>query len=56
MAATKNFFQNEKILSLAKVIEFLNRENPYNYIVHANFINNSPKINFKIDLLLQFLR
>ena len=30
---TKNFFQNGKILFLAKVIAFSNRENTYNYIV-----------------------
>ena len=49
MAATGNFFRNEKILFIAKIIEFLNRENTDNYIVRANFIHDSPKINFKIS-------
>ena len=31
MAATMNFFRNEKILFLAKGIEFSNRENTYNF-------------------------
>ena len=60
MAATKNFFRNEKILFLAKVIEFSNRENTYNYknnyIARANFNHDSPKMNFRIYLLLQCLK
>ena len=50
------FFGMKKILFLAKVIEFSNRENTYNYIAPANFNRDSPKINFKIYLLLHFLR
>ena len=41
---------------LAKVIEFSNCKNTYNYIVRANLNPDSPKINFKIYLLPQFLR
>ena len=52
MAATRN----EKILLLAKVIEFSNREDTYNYIVHVNFNCDLPNINFKIYLLQGFLR
>ena len=55
-AATRNFFRNEKILFLAKVIALSNFENKYNYIVRANFDRDSPKINYKIYLLLQFLK
>ena len=37
MAATRIFFGMKKILFLAKVIEFSNRENTYNYIARTNF-------------------
>ena len=37
MAATGNFLRIEKILFLAKVIEFSNCESTHNYIVRANF-------------------
>ena len=52
----QELFQNEKLLFLAKVIEFSNRENTYNYIAHANFNRDSPKIYLKNYLLLHFLR
>ena len=48
MSATSNFFRNGKLLFLAEVIAFLNRENTYIYIARANFNRDSPKINFKI--------
>ena len=54
MAATRNFFKNEKILFLAKVIEFSNHEYTNNYIVRANFNHDFPKINFKFYLILFF--
>ena len=44
MAATRTSIRNEKILLLAKVIEFSNLENKHNYIVHVNFNRDSPKI------------
>ena len=47
--ATRNFFQNEKLLFLAKVIKFSDHENTYNYIARAN-------INFKIYIFLMVLR
>ena len=56
MAATRNFFRYEKILFLAKVIEFLNRENTYNYIMRANFNRDFPIFSVKSLLLLQFLK
>ena len=56
MAATSNVFRNEKILFLAKIIAFWNLENTHNYIAGAYFNRDSPKINLKIYLLLQFLR
>ena len=51
MTATRNFFQNVKILLLAEKIE-----NTYNYITHANFNRDSPKISSTFKLLLKFLR
>ena len=54
MAVTRNFFRNGKILFLAKVIEFSNHENTYNYIARTNFNRDSPKINFINYLLLPF--
>ena len=54
ISATMNVFQNGKILFPANDIAFSNRENTYNYIALANFNCDSPKINFKIYLLLQF--
>ena len=56
MTATRNFTRTEKILFLARVIEFSNPKNTCNYIAHANFNRDFPKINFKIYLLLEFLR
>ena len=56
MPATRNFLQNEEILFLAKVITISNPKNTYNYIARMNFNRDSPKINFKIYLLLQILR
>ena len=41
----QKLFWNGKILFLAKVIEFLIRENTYNYIASANFNRVSPIIN-----------
>ena len=55
MPDINNFFLNEKILFLARVIAFLNLKNTYNYIVHANFNRDFLKMNFKIYLLMQFL-
>ena len=43
-----HFFQNKKILFLAKVNTFSNLENTYNNIGHTNFYPDSPKNNFKI--------
>ena len=54
--SNRNFFRNEKILFLAKIIAFLNLKNTYNYIAHANFNRDSPKMIFKIYLLSRFLR
>ena len=56
MSANRNFFQNGKILFLAKVITLSNLENTYIYVAHANFNSDSPKIDLKIYLLLHFLR
>ena len=50
MSGIGNVFQNGKILFLAKVNAFSNREHTYNYIAHANFNCDSPKLNFKIYL------
>ena len=49
MPATRKFVRNEKILFLAEVIEFSNRENTYNYIAHTNLNQNYPKIIFEIQ-------
>ena len=49
-----NIFRNEKILFLPEVVAFWNLENTYNYIARVNFYRDSPKINFKIYLHLQF--
>ena len=54
MAATMNFFRYE-IKILAKVIEFRNRENTYNYTAHANFYRDFPTIFFS-SYILQFLK
>ena len=48
----QKLFRNGKILFLAKVIEFSNRENTYNYIACAKFNRDYPKINFEIYLLI----
>ena len=55
MPATRNFFQNGKMLFLTKVIAFSNRANTYNYIAfaHANFNRDSPKINIFRDIYLK---
>ena len=37
MPPTRNFFQNEKIFSLANIIEFSNLKNAYYYTTRANF-------------------
>ena len=50
------FFRNGKMLFLAKVIEFSNYENTYNYTARANFNRDLEKSTLKIYLLLQFLR
>ena len=54
----EHFFGMKKYCSqiLSKVIEFSNCENTSNYTVDANLNRDFPKINFKIYLLLQFLR
>ena len=56
MSGNRNFFQNGKILFLAKVIALSNLENTYIYVARANFNRDSPKIDLKIYLLLHFLR
>ena len=60
LAATRNFLRKKKILFLPKVIAlFKARKYLYiihNQIAHVNFNRDSPKINFKIYLLLQFFR
>ena len=48
-------FRNEKISFLTKFITILKLKNTYNYIAGANLNRDSPKNNFKIYLLLQFL-
>ena len=53
-SSDQEFFPEWKILFLAKVIKFINRE--YTYIVHANFHQVFQKTNFNIYLLLEFLR
>ena len=53
-ASYQEIFSERKILFLAKVIAFSNLENTYNYIARTNFNCDSPKINIKIYLLLQF--
>ena len=45
MAATRIFFRNEKILFLAKVIEFSNRENTFNS-ENVHFRENAFKVHF----------
>ena len=54
MAATRKFFRYEKILSLAKVIEFRNCENIYNYIACVNFNFSLPKVFLKIFSFYSF--
>ena len=47
MPVTSNFFRNDKLLFLAKVIIFLSEYiYVYIYIVHTNFNHDSPKTNF----------
>ena len=52
----QELFRYEKILFLAKVIEFWNCENTYNYIACANFNHDFPKFFVKSLLFLQFLK
>ena len=40
MPATRNYFQNGQMLFLAKVINFSNRENTYNYMVRPKSFKN----------------
>ena len=47
MAAARNFFQYDKIMFLAQVIEFWNLENTYNYIAFANFNHELSYRNFE---------
>ena len=50
------FFEMRKYCSLNYSYHIWNLKNTYNYIAQANFNRNYLQINFKLKLLLQFLR